>query len=85
MDGTALKPIVESCWTVYFGISYLLFALIMTLAGSFPSLGEFIPNQTYDAFNPNDKTNLAPYRALHFVVIALLVIRFMPKDWKGFA
>jgi hypothetical protein len=34
-------------------------------------------------FNPNDKTNLAPYRALHFVVLAVLVARFLPKDWKG--
>ena len=37
----------------------------------------------FDAFNPNDKTNLAPYRFLHFVVIVILVIRFVPKDWPG--
>jgi hypothetical protein len=37
----------------------------------------------FDAFNPNDKTNLAPYRVLHFIVIALLVIRFIPRDWTG--
>ena len=34
-------------------------------------------------FNPNDKTNLAPYRFLHFVVIVIMVIRFVPKDWPG--
>ena len=32
---------------------------------------------------PNDKTNLAPYRVLHFVVIAFFVTRFVSKDWKG--
>ena len=26
---------------------------------------------------------LAPYRVLHFIVVGLLVIRFVPKDWKG--
>ena len=83
-SGKALEPIVESPWTVYLGISYLLFAMIMTLAGHFPSLGELIPRAIYDQFNPNDKTNLAPYRALHFVVVGLLVIRLVPKDWKGF-
>ena len=36
-------------------------------------------------FNPNDKTNLAPYRFLHFVVITVLVIRFIPKDWSALA
>ena len=34
-------------------------------------------------FNPNDKSNLAPYRFIHFIVIAALVIRFLPRDWPG--
>src|SRR4029077_7311544 len=39
--------------------------------------------------NPNDKTFMAPYRFLHFIVIAMLVVRFIPKnwpalEWKGF-
>ena len=41
------------------------------------------PHWLYSTFNPNDKTNLAPYRFLHFVVIVILVIRFVPKDWPG--
>jgi hypothetical protein len=54
------------------------------MAGKFPdSFGAMFPHWLYDAFNPNDKTNLAPYRFLHFVVIVILVIRFVPKDWKG--
>ena len=51
----------------------------MTLAAAFESLGSLIPKWLFDSFNPNDKTNLAPYRALHFVVIALLVARFLQK------
>jgi len=41
------------------------------------------PHWLYAAFNPNDKTYLAPYRFVHFVVIVVLVIRFVPKDWPG--
>jgi len=37
----------------------------------------------FDLFNPNDRTNLAPYRVLHFVVIAFLVTRLLSKDWRG--
>jgi hypothetical protein len=36
-----------------------------------------------DYFNPNDKTNLAPYRVLHFVALAYLAVRLMSKDWSG--
>ncbi len=57
------------------GIAYLVFALVMTLAASFDSVRQMVPTSMFDAFNPNDKTNLAPYRLLHFIVIALLVLR----------
>jgi hypothetical protein len=61
----------------------MVFALIMTMAGRFPDLGATFPHWLDAAFNPNDKTNLAPYRFLHFVVIVVLVIRFVPKSWSG--
>jgi hypothetical protein len=66
-----------------FGIAYLVFALVMTMAGRFPAFGNMFPTWLFDAFNPNDKTNLAPYRVLHFIVMAYLVTRFVPKDWRG--
>ncbi|HAR27775.1 MAG TPA: hypothetical protein DCS46_25905, partial [Bradyrhizobium sp.] len=31
-----------------------------------------------------DKTNLAPYRVLHFVVLAFFVTRFLPREWPGY-
>jgi hypothetical protein len=81
--GIKVQPIVRSQRMVYLGFGYLLFALIMTLAGPFETIRAGMPTWLYDAFNPNDKTNLAPYRALHFIVIVFLVTRFLPKDWKG--
>ncbi|MHC2437815.1 OpgC domain-containing protein [Bradyrhizobium sp. USDA 4451] len=75
--------IINSRYTLWFCIAYLLFALVMTMAGRFPEFGAQFPDWLYSAFNPNDKTNLAPYRFLHFVVITVLVIRFIPKDWSA--
>jgi hypothetical protein len=42
-----------------------------------------MPPWLVDAFNPNDKTNLAPYRLLHFIILAFFITRFMPRDWPG--
>ncbi|MBR0812872.1 MULTISPECIES: OpgC domain-containing protein [Bradyrhizobium] len=69
--------------TLYLCVGYLLFALVMTMAGRFPTFGGMFPEWLFSAFNPNDKTNLAPYRFIHFVVIVILVIRFVPKEWPG--
>ncbi|MDD1533861.1 MULTISPECIES: OpgC domain-containing protein [unclassified Bradyrhizobium] len=69
--------------TLYLCLGYLVFALVMTMAGRFPTFGGMFPEWLFSAFNPNDKTNLAPYRFIHFVVIVILVIRFVPKEWPG--
>jgi hypothetical protein len=75
--------IINSPVTLYFCIAYLILGLVMTMAGKFPAFGEMFPHWLYSTFNPNDKTDLAPYRFLHFVVIVIIVIRFIPKDWPA--
>jgi hypothetical protein len=77
------RVIFKSPVPVYLGIAYLAFALAMTMAGRFPAFGAMFPPWLVAAFNPNDKTNLAPYRVLHFIVTAYLVARFVPRDWRG--
>ena len=67
----------------YLGVAYLVFAFAMTLAGRFPALGGMLPPWLHDVFIPSDKVNLAPYRILHFIVVALFAIRVIPKDWRG--
>ncbi len=69
-------------WT-YLGIAYLVFAFAMTLAGRFPAAGDMLPAWLHDGFIPNDKTNLAPYRILHFAIVALFATRLIPKTWRG--
>lgn len=77
------KLLIRSRWLVILGVLYLLFSLAMTMAGRFPQFGALFPDWLVSTFNPNDKTNLAPYRFLHFVVIAFLATRFVRKDWPG--
>ena len=68
---------------VYPGIAYLVFAFAMTMAGRFPALGEMLPGWLHDGFIPNDRTNLPPYRILHFAIVALFATRLIPKTWRG--
>jgi hypothetical protein len=77
------RSIIDAPLTLYVCIVYLIFAMVMTMAGKFPDFGALFPRWLYDTFNPNDKTNLAPYRFLHFVTIVIMIIRFVPKDWAA--
>ncbi len=77
------RSLLTSSMLFYLAIAYLLFALAMTMAGRFPDLGEMLPAWLFNAFEPNDRENLAPYRVLHLLAAALIVTQFMPKDWPG--
>ena len=63
---------------------YLLFALVVTVAGKFPQLAEIVPGSVLNAFLPNVKENLAPYRMLHFLTLAFLFTFMVPRNWRGF-
>jgi hypothetical protein len=77
------SSILRSPTLLYLGMAYLVFALVMTMAGRFPGLGNLFPSWLFDAFNPNDKENLAPYRVCHFAVVVFMVMRFVPREWRG--
>ncbi len=79
----AAMPLIRSRALLVFGVAYLVFAFVMAMAGRHPDIAQIFPPWFVGIFNPNDKTNLAPYRFLHFIVIAALVIRFIPRDWPG--
>lgn len=62
--------------------AYLLFALVVTVAGRFLDLGRVLPDILFDAFMPNDKDNLALFRIVHFLALALVFTTLVPRDWS---
>jgi hypothetical protein len=84
LGGTGkLRSVLRLPMLLHLGIAYLAFALVMTMAGRFPEFGNLFPAWLFDAFNPNDRINLAPYRILHFIILAFIVTRFVSEDWPG--
>src|SRR5882724_7496799 len=62
--------------------AYLLFALVMTVAGHFVDLGHVLPDVLIDAFAPSDRDNLALFRIVHFLALALVFTTLVPRDWS---
>ena len=78
-----LHFLVRSRIVLFFAVIYLLFAAAMTLAAHLPELQAIFPRVLFEAFNPNDKTNLAPYRFLHLAILTIVVARLIPIDAPG--
>jgi hypothetical protein len=76
-----LGPALRSPVTTWLAIAYLLFAFGVTLTWHFPRLGFLIPRWLGEWMYPIDKTNLDVLRFAHFLALAALTVRFVPRDW----
>jgi len=80
---TALHTAISNRRLIIFGGAFLVFACFMTLAAKFDTLGSVLPAWLHDAFIPNDKINLAPYRVLHLAIIFMFATWLISPDWPG--
>jgi hypothetical protein len=62
-------------------IAYLLFGFYVTLTWHFESLKFLVPNWLGQLIYPIDKTNLDVLRFAHFLALAAITVRFVPRDW----
>jgi hypothetical protein len=79
----ALDFLIQSRFVLWLSMIFLLFALVMTLSTQITEFQRVFPTVLFEVFNPNDKTNLAPYRVVHLASLVLLVVRLIPVDWPG--
>lgn len=75
-----VRSLVTSRAVLAISVGFLIFGLLMTLAQPIPVLRDLFPNAVFNLFTPNDKTNLAFYRVLHLLSLALVVVNFLPSD-----
>ncbi len=77
-----MQALAQSRAMLVASVAFVLFASIVTLADRLGTTG-FLPAGVLGWFVPNDKTNLAPSRVLHFLALAVIVVRLVPADWSG--
>ena len=78
-----LAPVLQSRTVLAVAIAYLAFAFVITLTWSIEPLGRLVPNWLSEWMYPIDKTNLDVLRFAHFLALAAVTVRFIPRDWPG--
>ena len=76
-----LWKVVQSPVTLVIALLYLAFSFIITLSWQFKVLEQFVPTEVSDLIYPIYKSHLAPVRLLHFLGLAVVVSRLMPRYW----
>jgi hypothetical protein len=76
-----LGPVLRSPVTLAIAIAYLVFAFLIALSWYLPEQADFVPHWLEDHIYPIDKTNLDVLRFAHFLALAVLTVRFVPRTW----
>jgi hypothetical protein len=76
----AVQPVLRTRAVFYLAVAFIIFALVVTMAVHSPGLGSPVPHWILQPFDPNDKTNLAPYRVAHLMAVAVVVTRLLAAD-----
>jgi hypothetical protein len=77
-----LNGVMRSRATLLLAVLYVAFGFIVALSWRIEPLKWLIPD-VISLIYPIYKTSLDPVRLLHFLALAVLIWRFMPRDWHG--
>src|ERR1700733_12466928 len=78
-----LAAVLHSRTILAIAVAYLIFAFAITLTWYIEPLSRFVPNWLSEWMYPIDKTNLDVLRFAHFLALAAIMVRFVPRDWPA--
>jgi hypothetical protein len=78
-----LRTLLQSRAVLLLALLYLAFSLVVALSWQFHALEIFVPDQLSKLIYPIDKSHLAPMRLLHFLALAVVIVRLTSRDWHG--
>jgi hypothetical protein len=78
-----MSRILASPITLSLCVAYLFASFCVTLTWYVPQLGHVVPRRIEQWMYPIDKTDLDVLRFAHFLALAAITVRFLPRDWPG--
>ncbi|RZN14497.1 OpgC domain-containing protein [Bradyrhizobium sp. Leo121] len=85
IEGNRFRPWVTSRAALVLAVLYLVFSLVIALSSRMASVEPLVPQTLTNLLFPIDKSNLSPFRLLHFLAVAVLAVWFVPHNWRGLA
>ena len=78
-----LMPLIRSRLALAAAVAWIAFAFVIVMTWHFPLLEAQIPKWMITAIYPIDKTDLDMLRFTHFLALAVVVTRYVPRDWAA--
>ena len=78
-----MSRILASPLTLWICAVYLIASFYVTMTWYVPQLSHLLPRRLEQWMYPIDKPNLDVLRFAHFLALAAITVRFLPRDWVG--
>jgi hypothetical protein len=78
-----MSRILASPLTLWICAVYLVASFYVTMTWYVPQLSHLLPRRLEQWMYPIDKPNLDVLRFAHFLALAAITVRFLPRDWAG--
>ena len=78
-----MAQILRAPATMVLCVAYLAFAFAVTLTWHFPQIGHLLPRAVEQWMYPISKTDLDVLRFAHFLALAAVTVRLLPRGWPG--
>jgi hypothetical protein len=78
---TKLAPLTGSRALLILAVAWLVFAFLVVMTWHIPALEPLVPKWLGRVMYPIDKTDLDMFRLVHFLALAVVVERYLPRDW----
>jgi hypothetical protein len=78
-----MSRILSSPITIWVCVAYLLAAFFVTLTWHLPQLSFLMPKRLEQWMYPISKTDLDVLRFAHFLALAAITVRILPRGWSG--
>ncbi len=77
-----LASLIQSRVMFWVCVAWLAFAFVIVMTWHLPMVDALIPKWLIKAIYPIDKTDLDMLRLTHFLALAVIVVRNVPKTWS---
>jgi hypothetical protein len=77
-----LQFLIRSRVVLALAVAWILFALLIVMTWHSAFLESLVPKWMIKMIYPIDKTDLDMLRFTHFLALAVVVTRYLPRDWK---
>jgi hypothetical protein len=78
---TEIAALIRSRAVLTLAVAWIVFSFLIVMSWHVPLLESLIPKPLMHLIYPIDKSDLDMFRLIHFLALAAVFVRYVPRDW----